>query len=399
MRRPPYPPSPDLAHSPSGARSRRSRAGLCLAWLLVAGCEGSKPSEADENKLLVVSTGDVVYRTQATGRIVPREEVFVRSLVAGQLVELNVRAGDRVKRGDHIATVRIVADPVTLNEAEAKVRLAETKLSIARREVERVGPLRSGVALSIKDLAHAEDDERLARMELESAKERLRLVAEGASSGRGAKSTRIVAAIGGTVLATPAAVGDYVSETNGYRDGTTLAVLADMSQLLFKGQIEEAYVGKLKLGMDAKVRIGALGGAPFSGKLAWIAPRATIELASGTPASPSSSGNAMVPLTASSAGITRFELWIEVHNAPPDVRAGYSAAAELELERKDNVLVVQERALRFDGGKVFARVKTTDGQAVEREVHVGVSDGLSIEIVSGLEAGDRVAIADEPTAL
>jgi HlyD family secretion protein len=388
------------ANGPAGERTprRSARAAFCglgLAAVLFGGCQLlGKGDEKDKKDELVVSTGDVVYRTQATGRIVPREEVFVRSLVAGQLVELKVRPGDRVKKGDHLATVRIVADPVALNEARSRVQVAEMKLNIARREVERVGPLRTGTALSGKDLARAEDDERIARVELESAQERLRLVAEGAA-GKGEKSTRIVATVSGTVLAVPASIGDYVSETNSYRDGTTIAVLADMGQLLFKGQIEEAYVGKLKLGMDAKVRIGALGGVPFSGKLIWIAPRATID--NGTSAVPSASaaGNQVVPLTASSAGITRFELWVEVQNAPPDVRAGYTAAAEFELERKDKVLLVEERALRFDSGKVFARVRKPDGQAEEREIKVGVSDGLQIEIVSGLEAGERVAIATE----
>ncbi|MFT3921315.1 MAG: efflux RND transporter periplasmic adaptor subunit [Myxococcales bacterium] len=365
--------------------------GLLLVGNLSAACGLWPSQEAPRDDVLVVATGDVVYRTQATGRIVPREEVFVRSLVAGQLIELNVRPGDLVKKGEHLATVRIVADPVTLNEARSRVQVAEMKLTIARREVERVSPLRGGTALSGKDLARAEDDERIARVELESARERFQLVSEGASKGRGSKSTRIVATVTGTVLAIPAAVGDYVSETNSYRDGTTIAVLADMTQLLFKGQIEEAYVGKLKLGMDASVRIGALPGVTFPGRLAWIAPRATIEQA--TASVVSASPNSVVPLTSSSAGITRFELWIEVQNAPPDVRAGYSAAAELELERKDKVLVVQERALRFDAGKVFAKVRTTDGKAVEREVQVGVSDGLQIEIVSGLEMGDRVAVA------
>lgn len=360
-------------------------ASACNLW------SGGSKTKEDE---VVVATGDVVYRTQATGRIVPREEVFVRSLVAGQLVELKVRPGDLVKKGDHLATVRIVADPVALNEARSRVQVAEMKLNIARREVERVGPLRSGTALSGKDLARAEDDERIARVELENANQRMRLVAEGASAGRGEKSTRIVATITGTVLATPSSVGDYVSETNSYRDGTTIAILADMTQLLFKGQIEEGYVGKLKLGMAAKVRIGAITGMSFPGKLTWIAPRATIDLGSG--ATPAAQVNTVVPLSASSSGITRFELWIEVQNAPPDVRAGYSAAAELELERKDKVLLVEERALRFDAGKVFARVRMPDGRAVEREVQVGVSDGLQIEIVSGLEMGEKVAVASDP---
>jgi HlyD family secretion protein len=380
-----------------GKAPRRAWLPLCSA--LALGCASCDSTEgAERHDLLVVAPGDVVYGTQITGRIVPREEVFVRSLVAGQLVELKVRPGDAVTRGDHLATVRIVADPVTLEEARARVLTAELRVQIARREVERLQPLRAGVAMSGKDLAQAEDAERLARMELESAKQRFRLIAEGAAAGAGAKSTRIVATVSGTVLATPAAVGDYISETNAYRDGTTLAVLADMTQLLFKGQVEEAYVGKIKLGMPAKIRIGALEGAAFSGRVTWIAPRASIELANAAPTPGAAPANSVVPLTASSAGITRFELWAELVQPPPDIRAGYSAAAELELERRDHVLVLEERALRFERGKVFARVQQPDGSGTDREVQVGVSDGLRIEIVSGLEAGDKVAVAAVPAA-
>jgi HlyD family secretion protein len=346
-----------------------------------------------------VVRGDITLQTLASGRIVPREELFVRSLVAGVLAELTAHPGDQVKKGDPLAVIRIVADPVILSEARAQVRLAEQRVARSERELGRVKPYGGGVALSGIELAKAEDDLRVARTELDNANERVRLISQGAAGERGTRSTRVLSPITGTVLAVPVAIGDVIGDTNSYRDGTTLAVVADMSQLLFKGQIEEAHVGKLALGMPAAVRIGALEGTAAPGVLSWISPRATVE-ATGPAASTggNASTNTIAPLTATSTGITRFELWVTLTEPPRGARAGYSATAELSLDKRTNVLVVEERALRFEEGKALATVVTSRGgeEATEsREVQVGISDGLKIEIMSGLKAGDRLVYPDE----
>ncbi|HEX5657096.1 MAG TPA: efflux RND transporter periplasmic adaptor subunit [Polyangiales bacterium] len=364
-------------------------AGLGLAtrqWLT------SKP---EDPPFVTVTRGDIAARTLASGRIVPREEVFVRSLVAGVLAELHVQAGDQVKKGQQLALVRVVADPVVLSEAHGRVKLAEEKLARAQRELDRLARIQDGVGLSGQELAKAEDALREARTELDSARERELFVKQGANREPGTRSTRIVAPVDGTVLAVPVAVGDVIGDTNSYRDGTTLAVVADMSQLLFKGQLEEAHVGKLKLGMPANVRVGALEGATTPGTLRWIAPRATIESSSGgASASPTAGSNAqqLTPLGANSAGITRFELWVALEKPPAEARAGYSATAELTLaERKDAVLV-EERALRFSGSEIMANVIGPDGSTREKKLEVGISDGLRIEVKSGLAPGERVAL-------
>jgi HlyD family secretion protein len=383
--------------------SDASRTGLAKVamWLslVLALCGGAYllfPKRGDAPELLTVKLGDTVFRTEATGRIVPREELFVRSLVSGQLVELRVRPGDAVKKGAHLATVRIVADPVMLGEARAQVRMSEMRLAAASRELARLSPLKPGTALSGKEVAKAEDDERLARTDLEGLKDRLRMIEKGVANSESGRSTHITATIDGVVLATPVAVGDFISDMNAYRDGTTIAVLADMSHLLFKGQIEEAHVGKLSLGMPAVVRVGALPSTTTQGRLAWVSPRATVESASGPNAPSASSSAAVTPLTSSTAGITRFELWIELVNAPSGMRAGYTASAELTLERRTQVPVLEERVLRFDRGKVFARVLGKEGRFEEREIQVGVSDGIKIEIVSGLAPGDKIAAYADP---
>lgn len=347
-------------------------------------------------ELVTVTRGEAVYRTESTGRIVPREEVFVRSQVAGQLVEMNAQPGDTVKKGQHIATIRVIADPVQLGEARGFIRVAETRLQTATRELTRLKQMKTGLGVSSQEAAKAEDVERLARAELEGARERLRLIGEGVAQSGGARSTRVVATIDGTVLATPVAQGEFVGDMNAYRDGSTIAVIADMSRLLFKGQIEEAHVGKLKLGMPAEISVGALPGTRLAGKLSWVAPRATVEQSAGGGGAPQSSsagsGAAVAPLTSSTSGITRFELWVELDKPPAEMRAGYTASAELTLERRENVPIIDERALRFEHGKVFARVYGDNGHTEEREVTVGVSDGITIELVSGIAVGERVAV-------
>ncbi|MET0340325.1 MAG: efflux RND transporter periplasmic adaptor subunit [Polyangiales bacterium] len=386
-------------------RARRPYWAIALSVFAVSlvGYYAFRERPAKPPELLTVTRGEAVYRAESNGRIVPREEVFVRSQVSGQLVEMNVKAGDAVRKGEQIALIRVIADPVQLGEARAQVRVAEAKLMAAKRELSRLDMLQDGMGLSSQEAAKTADLARIAETELAGARERLRLIAEGVASSQGGRSTRVIATIDGTVLATPVAVGDFVGDMNAYRDGSTIAVLADMTRLVFKGQIEESHVGKLRLGMPATVNVGALPGLSASGKLTWVAPRATVEqgaTSAGSPAQSSSgSGAAVAPLTASTAGITRFELWVELDRAPPDMRAGYTASAELVLDRRENVPVIEERALRFEKGKVFARVYGADGRTEEREITVGVSDGITIELVSGIAVGEKVAIApSEKTA-
>ncbi len=335
---------------------------------------------------LRVRLGDVVVKAQATGRIVPRQEVFVRPLVSGMLVELAAHPGDVVHRGDLLATVRILADPVALGDAQAQVQLARVRHTRAARELARARGQASRDLIAGQSLDQAADDEAVARAELTAALSRAQLIARGTSGGGAAlRSNRVLSPVDGTVLAVPVNLGDYVSETSGFRDGTTVAVVADMTDLLFKGQIEEAYVGQLQLGMAVAIRVGALPAEPLRGTLRWISPRAIIEQVNGV------TSTAVQALTSSSAGVTRFELWAAVAQPPGAVRAGYSASAEVELARATGVPVIEESALRFEGAKAWA---LPCGGGREREVRVGLSDGVRIQVTEGLRPGDCVRERD-----
>jgi HlyD family secretion protein len=370
-----------------------------LLLVLTAACGGrvdpGPPPDA------VVTRKDLTYAVEVGGRLVPREEIFVRPLVSGLLSEVRVRPGERVKKGHHLATVRIVSDPVLLAEARAAARRAQAALVSATRELQRVRTVEGGSGIAARDIAQAEDHERMARAELDAAQERAHLLAEGATAGRpgeaGARSTHVLAPVDGTVLAVPVAVGDFVSESNTYRDGTAVAILADMEALVFKGFVEEAHVGRLSVGMPVHVRVGALAGAELAGTLRWIAPRASIEMQAGTAPVLPNGQPALTPLTASTAGSTRFELWVDVQAAQGSaIRAGYTAAAELELDKKTNALCVPESALHFEGGKALADVRTGAGTDT-RTVTLGISDGTRVEVLSGLKEGERVVPPAAPT--
>jgi HlyD family secretion protein len=330
---------------------------------------------------LRVRLGDVVVKAQATGRIVPRQELFVRPLVSGMLVELAVRPGDVVRRGAVLATVRILADPVALGDARAQVEVARARHARAARELERARAQSARDLIAAQALDLAVGDEAVSRAELTAALGRAQLIARGSAGGSALRSNRVLAPVDGTVLTVPVNVGDYVSETSGFRDGTTVAVVADMGDLLFKGQIEEAYVGQLQLGMPVAIRVGALPAESLRGTLQWISPRATIEQVGGAAA------GGVQALTASSAGVTRFELWAAVARPPGAVRAGYSASAEVELARVTQVPIIEESALRFDEGRAYAQ---PCGGGRERPVTVGVSDGVHIQVTAGLRPGDCV---------
>lgn len=367
---------------------------LLFVLVALAACTGGKTAAPLPDA--VVAYADISQVVEVGGRLVPRDEIFVRPLVSGILADVRVRAGQRVKRGHHLATVRIVADPVTLAEARAAERRAVATLTSAQRELTRVRGAEGVAGISAREIAHAEDAELLARAELETAEERALLIARGVagalrSGESGARSTHVLAPVDGTVLAIPVAVGDFVTDSNSYRDGTAVAVIADIEALVFKGFVEEVHVGQLELGMAATVRVGALAGDGLPGKLSWIAPRADIEPPAGGSVPTLPNGQpVLAPLTGSTSGNTRFELWIDVLAKQPErMRAGYTASAELLLAKHTHTLSVAESALRFEAGKALAELRTALGSET-RTVTLGISDGVRVEVLAGLKEGERL---------
>jgi HlyD family secretion protein len=312
---------------------------------------------------------DIVKKTVATGSVVPRKEVEIKPQVTGIIETLYVEPGTKIRRGDRIALIRIIPQMARLADAENRVSLAKVNLENAEREFTRQQTLRSEGILSDESFRKAELERDRARAEVAAAKDSLDVVMRG-TTARSAEtaSTLVRATIDGTVLEVPVEEGRSVIEANTFNEGTTLATVADMSELIFEGKVDESEVGKLRPGMNLVLTIGAIEGKRFAATLERIAPKGVEE-----------------------NGAIQFEIRAALaRDTGSLIRANYSANADIVLDRRDKVLAIDEGLLKFEGDKAFVEVETTPQVFERREVKTGLSDGIAIEVVSGLQEADKI---------
>jgi HlyD family secretion protein len=361
-------------------RKKRSRLGAVLTGLavvlLVAAFAATlvflyfksraKEEVVGTDKPLVT---DIVRKAVATGKIVPRREVQIKPRVSGIIKELFVKPGDRVESGALIAEIRIVPDVAALARAEASVRTVQIALRHAASERDRARKLFDDGLISRRELSQAEVDYDLQKAELGSAQEQLQVVKEGAArKGDGATNTKVRSTVTGTVLDVPVEVGGSVIETNNFNEGTTICSVADMTDMIFLGNVDEADVGKIKRGMEVNIRVGAIDDKTFTGELEYIAPKGTEK-----------------------EGAVQFQIKAALTpSTEMAVRAGYSANAEIVLAKKSQVLAINESLLRFDGKDPYVDVEVSPGQFERRDVELGISDGIHIEVLSGVEADTTI---------
>ncbi len=350
---------------------------LSVVVILAAGVfiylwQRSRP-EPTTYEVITVSVGDIQKRTIVTGKVQPRDEVEIKPQISGIIAELYKQAGDKVKAGDAIAKIKVIPDMSQLNAAESRVRLAEYNLQNARKVYERDSALLiQGVVAQetyeSSKLKYISDEE-----ELQAARDNLSITRDGVAQKadvRGFTNTIVRATITGTVLDVPVKVGNSVIQSNTFNDGTTIATVADMQDLLFVGNIDETEVGKLREGMQMDLVIGALNDQRFSAQLEYIAPKGTEK-----------------------NGAMMFE--IKGSAVIPDsvvIRSGYSANAEIVLDERLGVLTIPEYTITMDGEQSFVQLYTdTTCQNTEKhEVTIGLSNGMQIEVVSGLHDGDKI---------
>ncbi len=209
-------------------------------------------------------------------------------------------------------------------------------------------------------------------MELENAKADYRIIRLGSAGGSSSANTNIRATVEGTILEIPVEVGDQVIQSNNFNDGTTIATIADLSQMIFEGKVDEGEVGKLKLGMPLEISLGAIEDQKFEAKLKFIAPKGVEE-----------------------AGAVQFKIEGDVQvNDSIFIRAGYSANASLTLEKKDSILVIPEALLQFDKetDKPYVELSVGEQKFERKDIEIGISDGVNVEILSGLTKEDNVKI-------
>jgi len=312
---------------------------------------------------------NIVKKTVATGSVVPRKEIEIKPKISGIIEELYVQEGDMIKKGDLIAKVRIIPNMVSLNNAESRVNRAKIALDNAERNYNRQKELYEQSVISKTDFEEYELQYKNAREELLSAENNMELIKEGQTKSTGkSTNTLIRSTIDGMILDIPIEIGNSVIESNTFNDGTTVCNVADMGEMIFEGKVDESEVGKIREGMDLILTIGAINDVSFHADLEHISPKGEEE-----------------------NGAIQFEIKASVDLIDTlFVRAGYSANADIVLDSRDSVLAISEALLQFDNDSAFVEIETEPQVFEKRYVETGLSDGINIEILSGLTIDDKI---------
>ena len=315
---------------------------------------------------------DILKTTVITGKIEPRNEVNVKPQISGIITELLKAPGEYVQQGEVIAKVKVIPDMGQLSSAEARVRLSDINLKQAQVNYNREENLYKQKLVSADEFDKIKQALQQAKEEKAAAEDALQVVRDGVSKANAsASSTLIRSTISGVILDIPVKVGNSVILANTFNDGTTIATVANMNDLIFRGNIDETEVGQLVSGMPMKITIGALQDLKFDAALEYISPKAT-----------------------ESNGANQFEIKAAVKLAEGGkIRSGYSANAEIVLQKAEKVLSVPESAIEFSGDSTFVYVIKGEGKEKTYErtvVTTGLSDGVNIEIKKGITAKDKV---------
>ena len=323
-------------------------------------------------EVITPNVADIEKSTVATGKVEPRDEILIKPQISGIVEEVYKEAGEMVKKGEVIAKVKVIPELGQLNSAESRVRVADINYKQSLQEFDRQKKLYKDKLISKEEFEKSEVSMKTAKEELSSSKDNLDIVKEGITKNSATYSnTMIRSTIDGLILDVPIKKGNSVIMSNTFNDGTTIATVANMKDLIFKGKIDETEVGRISEGMPIKLTIGALQNLKFDAKLEYISPKGVTE-----------------------NGANLFEIKAPI-NAPSNVniRSGYSANAEIVLDRVSKVLSVPESTVEFSGDSTFVYVLKTEKpkQTFERrQIKLGVSDGIKIEIKSGITAKDKV---------
>lgn len=314
---------------------------------------------------------DIVQKTVVSGSVVPRKEIEIKSRISGVIDTIFLEPGKNVEQGDLIARVKIIPNMISLNEAQARLSKAQITFTEIEQSFLRKQELLKKAMITEAEFQEIEAAFKSAKIELTASENNLQLIREGvAKDQRETSNTSIRSTINGMILDIPVKVGDSVIESNTFNNGTTIAVVADMQEMIFEGQVDESEVGKLYPGMDMNLTIGAIEDQTFQAKLEYIAPkgikeRETIQFAI-------------------RAKVTLNDAYF--------IRAGYSANADIVLDRRENVLVIDERLLQFERDEPFVEVEVAPQTFKKKPIETGLSDGLIIEVVSGVTQTEKIKV-------
>ncbi|MEM9050742.1 MAG: efflux RND transporter periplasmic adaptor subunit [Bacteroidota bacterium] len=346
-----------------------------LAWTMYYLYEKSQEKPITYNVASAEVTS-IIKKTVATGSVLPRKEIQIKPVVSGIIDKLYIEAGMSIKEGDVIARIKVIPDMVTLNNAENRVEIADLNLKNAQIDFDRNQKLFDDGVISYADFQPFDLAKKNAQTEYSAAKDNLQIVKEGVSSKNSAAANTLVrSTITGMILDVPVEIGNSVIELNNFNEGTTIASVANMSDLIFKGKVDESEVGKLSEGMDLILTIGAIENEEFSAQLEYIAPKGVEE-----------------------NGAIQFEIKAAVDLKENQfIRAGYSANANVVLDRRDDVLAVDEGLVQYENDTItFVEVSIGEQKFERRDVKLGLSDGIKVEVISGVSEEDEIKVWNQP---
>lgn len=333
----------------------------------------NKQSSGPGYTLVDVTRGDITEKAVAVGQVEPRFKFNIKSKISGVVRKTRAEVGDKLEAGAPLFEISPDPTPAELLEAERQIETAKSAYTRAKVELERSQELMKQGLETQDNLDARLESYDLARIELKSSRDRLQLIQEGKISGRGEKMETVVRSpAAGILLERLVNSGDSVVPLTSYQEGTKLASIADMSDLIFKGTVDEIDVGKLETGLPVRLKIGALPDATITGRLSRIAPQA---------------------IEKDNAKLFEVEIELDPHDNVL-LRAGYSANADLVIREKKDILLVPERLVIFEegGANTYVEIPGEGPEAEPKKVPVktGLSDGLNIEITSGLKEGDQL---------
>jgi len=315
---------------------------------------------------------DIEKKTVVTGTVIPEDEVEIKPQISGIIEKLFVEEGDLVTNGDLLAKVKVVPNEQALNSAQG--RLSNTLILLKNAEVDynRNQSLFEKEIISEQQFDNAKLNFDQAKQNVKNASSDLQIIKLGSAGGSSIANTNIRATVAGTILEIPVKEGDQVIESNTFNAGTTIATVADLNKMIFEGKVDEAEVAKLIIGMPLKVTLGAIQDKEFDAQLKFIAPKGNEE-----------------------QGTVQFKIEGDVFlDDSVFIRAGYSANASLVLEKKDSIMGVSEALLQFDKttNDPYVEVKNDKGIFERKEVQLGISDGINVEVVKGLSMKDEIKV-------
>lgn len=335
----------------------------------------------------IPTIGSIIKKTVATGSIVPREEILIKPNISGIIDEIFVEAGDLIKAGDLIAKVKVVPNISSLNSAKNNINSVRTQVETARLAFENQKNIynrqkelfeKGVISANEFDNAQLSFDQaqqryRQEQVSLISARQNYDIVKTGTTRGLGAvANTEIRATISGMILDVPVKTGNQVIESNNFNDGTTIATIADIEKMIFQGKVDESEVGKIKENLPLEITVGAIQNKIFDAILDYIAPKGVIE-----------------------NGAIQFEIKGTLNKADTTfIRAGLSANASIILARADSVLTIKEALIQYDSKtqKPFVEVEVGDQKFERKDVELGISDGINVEVKNGISINDKIKV-------